>query len=294
MILLGHTADDRAEAAAMRQAGSTTPDPAVWSPSPVWPAGRDLYLLRPMLNITRSALRQFLAARGEAWIEDPANDNLLFARSRARLDLKPSPTDLPDDPSIAELTTLARSVTFENGFLMDRDILRQSTRRVARALVGRACLCAGGGSRSAKGPRLDRLTDALLGSEDFIATLVGCRVDADRDKVLWARNPGEIRRGGHGVTAIKAGVASVWDGRFEVISSRPLIVSPLAGHGPRLSSAAQLALKALPSTARASLPVVMGDRVVAPSLERAPGVEVSDVTWKRFQAACGEFQTEPG
>src|SRR5207247_1209422 len=39
-ILMGHTGSDVLEAEAMRAAGSTTPDPKEWAPSPAWPEGR--------------------------------------------------------------------------------------------------------------------------------------------------------------------------------------------------------------------------------------------------------------
>ncbi|HQN50642.1 MAG TPA: tRNA lysidine(34) synthetase TilS, partial [Phenylobacterium sp.] len=72
VILMGHTADDLAESAAMRAAGATTPDAREWSPSPVWPQGRGVFLLRPLLDQGRAVLRAWLAAQGETWIEDPA------------------------------------------------------------------------------------------------------------------------------------------------------------------------------------------------------------------------------
>src|SRR5690606_21939616 len=61
VILLAHTADDRAEAAWMRAAGLRVGDPVPWSPSPVWPEGRGLMLLRPLLNARRAELRTWLA-----------------------------------------------------------------------------------------------------------------------------------------------------------------------------------------------------------------------------------------
>src|SRR5690606_37925979 len=70
VVLFGHTADDVAEAAAMRAAGSSTPSPRAWSPSPVWPDGRGLCVLRPLLELGRAELRRWLAERGADWIED--------------------------------------------------------------------------------------------------------------------------------------------------------------------------------------------------------------------------------
>ena len=84
VILLGHTADDLREAAAMRAEGSSLPDAREWAPSPAWPEGRELFLLRPMLGVGRRDLRDWLAARGERWIDDPANDDVRFARARVR------------------------------------------------------------------------------------------------------------------------------------------------------------------------------------------------------------------
>jgi tRNA(Ile)-lysidine synthase len=84
VILVGHTADDVAEARAMRQAGSTTPAPREWSPAPVWPEGRGIFLARPLLALRRAALRDWLAAEGARWIEDPANADPRYARARAR------------------------------------------------------------------------------------------------------------------------------------------------------------------------------------------------------------------
>ena len=95
-ILLGHTADDLLESRAMRRDGATTPDAREWAPSPVWPEGRGLFLLRPMLGVRRAALRDWLVQRGETWIEDPANENLAYARARVRQGMT-----TPADPALS-------------------------------------------------------------------------------------------------------------------------------------------------------------------------------------------------
>ena len=84
VILIGHTADDVLEARRMRADGSSVPEPRAWSPSPAWPEGRGVFLARPLLGLGRADIRAWLSARGEAWIEDPANDDLAYARPRAR------------------------------------------------------------------------------------------------------------------------------------------------------------------------------------------------------------------
>ena len=87
VVLMAHTLDDAAEADWMRERGSTLGRVREWSPSPVWPEGRDLMLLRPLLDERREGLRGYLRARGQGWIEDPANADERFGRSRARLAL---------------------------------------------------------------------------------------------------------------------------------------------------------------------------------------------------------------
>ena len=88
VLIFGHTQDDQQESDWMRRIeGSTLGRLKAWGPSPVWPEGRGLFLLRPVLNQSREALRAFLTFRGLDWIEDPANQDLRFGRARARMAL---------------------------------------------------------------------------------------------------------------------------------------------------------------------------------------------------------------
>jgi tRNA(Ile)-lysidine synthase len=96
VLLLGHTRDDLAEAAAMRAEGSTVSDPREWSPSPAWPQGRGVFALRPLLAVGRAEIRDWLSARGETWLDDPANEDLKYARARARRRLSS-----PEERSVA-------------------------------------------------------------------------------------------------------------------------------------------------------------------------------------------------
>lgn len=88
MLAIGHTRDDRIETFLMRlRAGSGwwgLAGPMPSAPSPVWPEGRGLRLVRPLLGLSREALREHLRAMGETWSDDPSNANPAFERVRMR------------------------------------------------------------------------------------------------------------------------------------------------------------------------------------------------------------------
>ena len=81
-ILLGHTQDDQAETVLMRLArGSGVDGLAGMAPR------RDAFAmtwLRPMLEVSRAELRDWLRARGIGWLDDPSNDNSDYDRVRIR------------------------------------------------------------------------------------------------------------------------------------------------------------------------------------------------------------------
>jgi tRNA(Ile)-lysidine synthase len=88
IIALGHTRDDRIETFLMRaRQGSGwhgLAGPMPQGPSPVWPEGRGLKLVRPLLAFGRAELREDLRARARDWIEDPSNEAERFERVRMR------------------------------------------------------------------------------------------------------------------------------------------------------------------------------------------------------------------
>lgn len=61
---MAHTADDVAESDWMRDRGATLGALREWSPSPSWPQGRGVMLLRPALAERREDLRAYLTTRG--------------------------------------------------------------------------------------------------------------------------------------------------------------------------------------------------------------------------------------
>jgi tRNA(Ile)-lysidine synthase len=277
VILLGHTADDLAEAAAMRAAGATTPDPRPWAPSPVWPEGRGLFVLRPLLGCGRDELRDWLAGRGETWIEDPANADPRYARSRARLAGVSIPPPMQATPHLS----LAGEATEHAGVIAigRAAVLAASVGEVHR-LVGLAAVCAGGGERLPASTRVARVADALRAAGPVVATLAGARIEADDATVRVFREVGEASRGGLAPVRPPA----VWDGRFELREGGQ--ARRLAGLMRQLPPDQRTALKDIPPAARGALPVLVDEAGV-----RLPPLH--SLVGERLRAAAGLVQREP-
>jgi tRNA(Ile)-lysidine synthase len=288
VLLLGHTADDLAEAAAMRAEGSTVSDPRDWAPSPVWPEGRGVMLLRPLLDQRRADLRAWLSGQGETWLDDPANDDPRSARARARQAgvglVDTSPVE-PRSPPIFE------------GDCYGVILLR---RDVAAGHLAAACLCAAGTERPPRGERLERLVTRLRSGETFTATLAGARVEAEGDIVRVYRDAGETARGGLVALSLSPGETGVWDGRYEITAGEAAItVRPLKGLAAGLPRDQREALKAVPATARPALPAVVDQAgaatcpvLVGPSLAMTSIECVGPLFLDRFRAATGFIDQE--
>jgi tRNA(Ile)-lysidine synthase len=260
VILFGHTADDVAESDLIRAEGTPIGRLRDWSPSPAWPQGRGLMLLRPLLEERREALRTYLRTCGLGWIEDPANDDPRFARARARSRC-PSPVLVR-----VEATPCGAEWSSDEGGVV------ALPRAVGARTLSAALTSAGGGSRAPRGDRLMRLSDRLVSGEDFDAVLCGARLSAQGARVLVHREPGEQRRGGLARLDLRSGVASVWDGRYEIEVDAPgCFVVPAHGLLNRLSSEDRAALSRLPSAARGAAPVLIRDDDPRPVLARRAG-----------------------
>jgi tRNA(Ile)-lysidine synthase len=294
-VVFGHTADDIAEAALMRAEGSSLGAPRQWSPSPVWPEGRGVFLLRPLLNARRAAIRDALRARGWDWIDDPANADLRQPRAKARHQLNGEMgVASPDEYEVA-LPPAAAMVDNWGAIRFDRDALRQMPPAAARRVLAAAMLSAGGGERPPRAERVEALFTRLAGPDHFAATLAGARLVAGREALI-ARDAGEIARGGLARIGLEPGCATVWDGRFELrAEGSGLVASPLKGAQSRLDAEARRRLKAAPAEARPALPALVGatGALTCPILAGVDGVEAHCLVGARFSAACGAILREP-
>ena len=256
VVLMGHTADDVRESQLMRRSGSTVPSPREWSPSPAWPEGRGVFVLRPLLGLDRREIRQALADLGETWIEDPVNDSPLSLRARARRAIAkgasaaPQPEVPPPGPT-----------PFEAGpggeLVASRSALMDPPPAVARAWLGAALVCAAGGRRPPRGPALDRLLDLVGGGADAAATLGGARIACDGASLTIIREGADARAARPPTVDLVPGAPIVWDGRFEITArGSGLRVRPLAGAMSRLASADREAVLQAHRLARPAMPLI--------------------------------------
>ena len=282
VLLLGHTASDLAEGAAMRAEGSTVSDPREWSPSPVWPEGRGVFLLRPLLALTRDEIRAALAAQGETWLDDPANADLRYARARARAS------------GAGAAVAVEAAPRAPPAFAVDAAGVIRLPRDVAAPHLAAALLCAAGTERPPRGRRLLRLVERLRSGETFAATLAGARIEAGAD-VLVCRDAGEIARGGLAPLDLGPGETGVWDGRWEITAGAvPLAVAPLRGRASGLSPVQRARLANVPPAARPSLPLLLRHGAApapapldGPDLAAEGGGRARPLVLDRFEAAIG-------
>lgn len=296
VVLMGHTLDDIAEADWMRDRGASIGRLREWAPSPVWPEGRGLMLLRPMLGEGRETLRAFLREAGRDWIEDPGNAG--FGRGRARAALNPlpagegvRPAERSDAPSALSretdrLTARGRSspLPLGEGFLMRRAI--------GASDLAAVLLCASGGETPPRGEKLEVLIARLGLGEDFTATLAGARIEAEGAAVRVLREAGELRRRPVPDLALEPGVAAAWDGRYAITTNEPgWSVTAALGRLNALSKTDRAVAAGVPAAARGALPVLIRDAGTAPVLAWR-GAEVRALAPRRLRLALGETTQE--
>ncbi len=257
VLLLGHTATDIAEADLMRT--EATPQLGRlrdWAPSPVWPEGRGVFVLRPLLGLTRAELRAWLVGQGLGWRDDPANQDARFARARARAALGEKASAIPDGSSSLAAWLSAGQAGAAGEIVLSRGRLRAGPEAEARRVLAASLLCASGWETPPRAGEVARLYERLAGEGDLAATLAGARVFATDDAVLMVRERGRAGRA-EPALALQADATGVFDGRIEVKSAEPLTVVPLAGRAARLSEADRRQLAKIDVRVRPSLPVLI-------------------------------------
>lgn len=276
VIVTGHTGDDALENASLGQGALYE-----WSPSPVWPEGRGLMLLRPLLAERRAAIRARLDAQGllARLVDDPANADPRHPRIAVRSNAGAAPIlPIPADLS---------PVAFED---LPGGAIRIPFAALDFRFLACAMTCVGGGQRIARRDQAERLLAARQGA------LAGARMIEDGHSALIVRNAGETARGGLAPLRLQRGETGVFDGRFEITAKdAPVEVLPLAGRRASLTSAERALLASLPAPLRPGLPGVLANgRFSCPILSGAAEAEARPLVAARLYATCGAIAHEKG
>ena len=223
VLLTGHTADDQAETVAMRRARTDT----ALSLSAIWHERRlnGVRLVRPVLDMRRTALQQLLRQRGQTWIDDPSNALERFERVRVRRALEERDHGaLLAQAGAAQAETeaaLARARNFLNGHAelfeagfarLDRAALA-GLDAAAAALVVEVLVRAFGSGSGTEAHKRQALVVWLGVAGAGRRTLGGALVAKRQREVLVMREWGRIEPE---PVVIPEGGAVLWDGRFVV------------------------------------------------------------------------------
>ena len=282
-LLLGHHLEDQAETVLLRLARQSGPDGLAGMAAI---SERDgVRVLRPLLATARADLRAALVARRQEWLDDPANADPRFARTRARQLLErlaPAGLTAPRLAATArrmggaratlETATaalLAHAVVVHPAGLcwLDGAAFTSAPIDLARRALARVLMCTGGAAYPPRAERLERLLvvvrDGTIGAG---RTLQGCRILAYRGRLLCCREPAAARD----VLMLHPGMTARWDRRFAVDvarrGGRAAPARPLSGlslgrlgrEGWAAVAARQPALRAtpVPPPARPALPAL--------------------------------------
>lgn len=228
-LLLAHQRDDQAETFLMRLGRGSGLDGLAGIPALRGDGG--VRLLRPLLSVPRTRLAATLRDRGQAWIDDPSNENPAFERARLAPTLRSLDEIGIDTRRLAEAAAraglgraaLEREVAAlaaravepsPAGYCrLDPAVLRAAPPDAGRALLRRLLMTVSGTEHPPRSRPLERLSTALRqGLIKGGRTLGGCRLVPWRGALVVAR---ESRRLPEPVAMSPARPAR-WD-RFECV-----------------------------------------------------------------------------
>lgn len=227
-VALGHSMDDQAETLLLRLArGAGVEGLSAMAARRDW---QGIVWIRPMLGVGRAALRDWLRARGIAWVDDPTNEDGAYQRIRARRALAAL---APLGMTVDGLATTARMLARQRRVLVraaaaleatavapgpfgevriDLAALREDERDTALRVLADALVRVGGGSYRPRSRALEPMLERLLGPAPRTMTLAGCLLVPDRAaaRVLICREPARVA----GSMALCDG--AVWDARWRM------------------------------------------------------------------------------
>lgn len=241
MIVVGHTLGDQQETIAMRGARSLRPDNlglAGMAEGVLYRCNH--WFMRPFLNTSRQAIRDFLQDEGWSWFDDPSNIDARYERVRARNALEPASTKSGEGLSLTDRSGERAALSAAAADFIDTHVrcylnglirispegLLQDPTVLRAALSAMACVL--GGRRFAMASdSMDRIMALVASGQPGRATASRVVFDRRRQGLYLMRENRNIPS-----ITIADGQKAVWDERFEMVnlSARELVVGPMSTH----------------------------------------------------------------
>ena len=233
-LLFGHTLDDQYETIKMRcERGETgLAGMRAFAVSPVWPEGRGVSVVRPLLGHRRADLRDFLTGASVGWSDDPSNENTDFERVRVRRALAGEGADglvreldqlygtalaerQERDANLAAWLGAHVEVRGDGVIVCDPDRLDAET--FAEGLSHLLLAASGSDRPAARSSRLELARDILKDHKGWRSRTLGGAWLAPRGGCVHiARDPGQVPPlPDLNMLGPKSGPI-IWDGRFEI------------------------------------------------------------------------------
>jgi tRNA(Ile)-lysidine synthase len=228
-LLIGHHADDQAETVLHRLIRGSGIDGLAGMSAIVDTA--EVRLLRPLLGCRATDLRLFLRHRGEAWVEDPSNQDARFARTHlraARSSLEIAGLGQPLLLAAAARMSSARAAMQEAvvallarccrvhpmGFaLLDRNQMTAAPVEIGAKALARTVTMIGGAVRECAPDRARRSYERLFRADGGkIASLGRCLLVGDGSRLLVCREHRDLPA----PRILKPDEDILWDGRFRL------------------------------------------------------------------------------
>lgn len=217
-MALGHTADDQAETLMMRLARGAGLDGLAAMAERRESHG--VLWLRPMLDVGRAELRDWLRARGIGWIDDPSNENEDFDRIRIRKAMAAAGLDTGALARTAHHLAEARDAlahyaaalgaeasVARGSIALPRASFRAAPPEIRRRLLIAACRwISGAGYPPRRATVLHALRAIETGSR---VTLDGALITPDADHIRLIREPAAAQRAA-------ASPGPLWDNRWRI------------------------------------------------------------------------------
>lgn len=234
LLMTAHTADDQAETVMMRQKRTDTDR----SLAAIWPENewRGVKLFRPLLSERRQALRSYLDALGQGWLDDPSNRNERFERVRIRGEMR--------DADVSALTALAgaaqKRVRLADDDLLDwrrefiavddyavvrfpRGVFLQASAGFKIDIMALALRVAGDGQVPERAG-VESICQWIAEGRENRRSANGAIVSARRNVIEVMREPARLR---HRFEAVGAAGVIEFDGRYLIKAPPGAFVGPM-------------------------------------------------------------------